>query len=71
MRLPYCLLKDTVKRHFFGIYLIMFLEVRNFGNILAMSVFFFFDYVQNIIQISEMEKKFEKIIFSFVIIAYE
>ena len=36
--LPCPLLKGTVKRHFLDIYLTTLLEVRNFGNTLAMSV---------------------------------
>ena len=40
-RLACCLSKGTLKRYFSYIYLTTLLEVRNFGNTLAMIVVFF------------------------------
>ena len=53
-RLPYCLLKGTVRRRFLDTYLTRFFGFRIFGNRLVVSVIFFFENVQNLFQISKM-----------------
>ena len=47
------------------------MEGRNFGKTLAMSVISFFEYVQNLIYISKIQKKIQNTFFVLEIIAYE
>ena len=60
-----------LKRDFLDIYLAMFSGVRNFEKKSAMRVMFFFENFLNLMQISKMEKKIEKKLFVFEIIASE
>ena len=57
--------------YFFDTYLTTFLEGRNFGKTLAMSVISFFEYVQDLIYISKIQKKIQNTFFVLEIIAYE
>ena len=61
---------SPLKRDQLGIYLSTSFVVGNFGNTEAMSVLFFWNFV-NLIQIGKMQKKIDKKYFVFEISASE
>ena len=61
-RLPCCLSKGTLKWYFSYIYLTTLLEVRNFGNTLAMIVVFFLGICSKFtVDLKNREKNSEKL----------
>ena len=58
--LPCCFIKDSLKRNILEIDLTMFFEIRNFGNIWAMRVIFFFENVQTQTWFQKSKKKSRK-----------
>ena len=68
---PMFFLKRPLKRHFTDIYLLTFFGDGNLGNTSAMKVIFFFENVQNLIYISKMQRKIEKMSFVSEIIVSE
>ena len=64
-RLPRCLSRSPLKRDFLGIYLTTSLGVSYFRDTSAMRVIFFFEKVQNLMQIWKMHKTVRKMFFVF------
>ena len=60
-----------MKRDFFDIDLTRYFGFRNFGNASAMRFIFFFENVENLNYISNMQKKIQKKFFVFEIISSE
>ena len=58
-------------RTFLDIYLTTFFGARNFANTSAMRGIFYFENVQTLIEISKIQRKIEKNLFVFHIIAFE
>ena len=52
--------KRPLKRHFTEFYLLTFFGGSNLGTTSAMRVIFFFENVQNLMEISKMQRKSEK-----------
>ena len=58
-----------MKRDFLDIDVTMFFGVRHFGNTSGVRVILFFENVQNLNEISKMQKKIAKKVFVFEILA--